>query len=83
MLGNMACKLRLKRSVGCSPHHTEAAYHKAHTLLQAGCAFSDFGTRRRRSFAVQDLVIQAIVSASRDVPGKGALLGTSNVSAIS
>jgi nicotinate phosphoribosyltransferase len=45
------------RLVECSP-------------TQAGCAFADFGTRRRRSFAVHNAVIEGL---------KDACIGTSNV----
>lgn len=51
-------------------------------LFQAGCAVTDFGTRRRRSYHAQDLVLRGLGSASRtsqkeNFPGK--LSGTSNV----
>ncbi|KDQ64394.1 hypothetical protein JAAARDRAFT_28022 [Jaapia argillacea MUCL 33604] len=55
------------------------AYKKGRILLEAGCTFSEFGTRRRRSFRTQDVVVQALIRAARDFPGKGALSGTSNV----
>lgn len=57
---------------------TEIAYNKAHALLEAGCVFSEFGTRRRRSFFIQDLVVETVIRASKDV-GRGMLSGTSNV----
>jgi nicotinate phosphoribosyltransferase len=57
----------------------EIAYAKAHALLEAGCVFSEFGTRRRRSFYIQDLVVQTITHASKDMPDKGMVSGTSNV----
>ncbi|KAK0545179.1 nicotinate phosphoribosyltransferase [Tilletia horrida] len=62
------------------------AAHKAHRLIAAGCVFSDFGTRRRRSFATHKAVIQGLIAGSAQAtqgpapagqPGK--LLGTSNV----
>ncbi|KAH9999212.1 nicotinate phosphoribosyltransferase [Russula compacta] len=55
------------------------AYEKGAKLLEAGCAFNDFGTRRRRSYHVQDILIGQLVRAEKDHPGKGILLGTSNV----
>ncbi|KAI9462158.1 nicotinate phosphoribosyltransferase [Russula earlei] len=55
------------------------AYEKGTTLLEAGCAFSEFGTRRRRSYHVHDLVVGQLVRAEQDRPGRGKLLGTSNV----
>jgi len=45
---------------------------KSEVLRRAGCRFADFGTRRRRSRAVQDLIVGHL----RDNPG---FLGTSNV----
>ncbi len=59
----------------------EAAYEKAKTYLEAGCVFSEFGTRRRRSYHIQDLVVQTLIRASNDFKGKGKLMGTSNVRA--
>ncbi|KAI1613691.1 nicotinate phosphoribosyltransferase [Exophiala viscosa] len=57
----------------------ENAYRKGVRLLSAGCLVSEFGTRRRRDFHAQDLVIRGLVRASKenDLPGK--LTGTSNV----
>lgn len=57
----------------------EAALNKGIALLTAGCAFSEFGTRRRRSYHAQDIVIQSLIEASQIVPEKGKLVGTSNV----
>jgi nicotinic acid phosphoribosyltransferase len=57
-----------------------SAYIKGRTLLEADCMFSDFGTRRRRSFHAQDIIVKALIQASKDVPhSKGGLSGTSNV----
>ena len=58
---------------------TESAYGKGRALLEAGCTFSEFGTRRRRSYHTQDLVVRALAQAFRDAPGKGRFSGTSNV----
>ncbi|KIK63229.1 hypothetical protein GYMLUDRAFT_41554 [Collybiopsis luxurians FD-317 M1] len=55
------------------------AYQKGKTLLEAGCVFSEFGTRRRRSFHTQDFLVRELIRASRDVPNSGKLTGTSNV----
>lgn len=60
----------------------EKAYEKGMALLEAGCVFSEFGTRRRRDYHTQALVFRGLVQASeqakkRDLPGK--LSGTSNV----
>jgi len=57
----------------------EKAYEKGRALLEAGCTFSEFGTRRRRSFHTQDIVVAALVRASKEIQGKGRLSGTSNV----
>jgi len=57
----------------------DIAYTKAQSLLEAGCAFSEFGTRRRRSYHTQDIVVQTLVRASHDMPDKGKFIGTSNV----
>jgi len=59
---------------------TELAYQKGCALLEAGCAFSDFGTRRRRSFEVQEMVVKALGRAAQDHPeSHGDFRGTSNV----
>ncbi|KAF5367175.1 hypothetical protein D9758_004045 [Tetrapyrgos nigripes] len=58
---------------------SEKALEKGRALLEAGCAFSEFGTRRRRSFHTQDTVVEALVKASKEVQGSGRLTGTSNV----
>jgi len=57
----------------------DLAYEKGRTLLQAGCIFSEFGTRRRRSFKTQDIVVESLVRACKDTESKGRLSGTSNV----
>ncbi len=60
----------------------EQAYEKAKTLLAAGCSFSEFGTRRRRSYRTQDLIMKAILRAQKDSPDAPAKVsGTSNVGA--
>ncbi|KAG6856299.1 hypothetical protein H0H87_005712 [Tephrocybe sp. NHM501043] len=56
-----------------------SAYDKGRTLLEAGCTFSEFGTRRRRSYLTQDLVVQGLAHAAHAVPDKGRFSGTSNV----
>jgi nicotinate phosphoribosyltransferase len=60
----------------------EKSYDKGTRLLEAGCVFSEFGTRRRRDYHTQALVFRGLVRASKDaekrgLPGK--LSGTSNV----
>lgn len=60
----------------------EAAYEKAKILLEQGCVFSEFGTRRRRSFYIQDLVVQTLLRTSKEIPSEGQFFGTSNVSTL-
>ncbi|KAG5295416.1 nicotinate phosphoribosyltransferase [Histoplasma ohiense] len=63
-------------------HQEEKAYRKGATLLEHGCIFSEFGTRRRRSYHTHSLVMKGLCRAAADgkVKGwKGAMSGTSNV----
>jgi len=60
----------------------EKAYEKGMRLLEAGCSVSEFGTRRRRDYHTQALVLRGLVKAKKEgektgLPGK--ILGTSNV----
>jgi nicotinate phosphoribosyltransferase len=55
----------------------ELAFDKAKAMLKAGCSVSEFGTRRRRSFRTQDLVVQAFDRAAKE--SAGLFNGTSNV----
>lgn len=58
------------------------AYNKGRKLLANGCEFSEFGTRRRRDYHAQDLVIQGLMrAAEEEMAGaqRGKLSGTSNV----
>lgn len=60
----------------------EQAYQKGVKLLEEGCIFSEFGTRRRRDYHTQDLVLQGLRRAQDDATKKGwkgKLTGTSNV----
>lgn len=61
----------------------EKAYEKGIKLLNNGCIFSEFGTRRRRSYHTQELVLRGLLRAQETYTqqgGKGgALSGTSNV----
>jgi nicotinate phosphoribosyltransferase len=63
-----------------STHVLELAYEKGAKLLEAGCVFSEFGTRRRRSYHVQDVVLDQLIRAEKNHPGRGKLSATSNVS---
>ena len=56
----------------------EAAYHKGRELRSSGIVFSEFGTRRRRDYKTQDLVMRGLTKAIEE-PGTGKLAGTSNV----
>ncbi|KAL4066783.1 Quinolinate phosphoribosyl transferase [Scleroderma yunnanense] len=79
----MACLselyFRIDRKDWTYHRQEEIAQQKAEALLQAGCTFSEFGTRRRRSYHTQDLVISSILKATAKLPGKGKVVGTSNV----
>jgi nicotinate phosphoribosyltransferase len=60
------------------------AKEKAEKLFEAGCVFSEFGTRRRRDYRTHDMVIQGILKAQEEARSngknwKGKLTGTSNV----
>lgn len=60
----------------------DKAFEKGLRLLEAGCTFSEFGTRRRRDYHTQALVFRGLVKSSKEAekrgwPGK--LTGTSNV----
>ncbi|THV02788.1 nicotinate phosphoribosyltransferase [Dendrothele bispora CBS 962.96] len=57
----------------------EKAYDKGLELFKAECTVSEFGTRRRRSFHTQDIVVSALVRASKESKGEERLAGTSNV----
>lgn len=55
------------------------AFNKCRKLLDIGCSFSEFGTRRRRSKETQKLVIQGLVNGARNREDESKLIGTSNV----
>jgi nicotinate phosphoribosyltransferase len=60
----------------------EKAYDKGMRLLKAGCVVSEFGTRRRRDYHTQALVIRGLIKAKKEgektgLPGT--ISGTSNV----
>ncbi len=52
---------------------------KARRMLEAGCVYSDFGTRRRASFKAQDTVIKAMKDFQECGSYPGRFIGTSNV----
>lgn len=55
------------------------SYEKARRLIEGGCTFSDFGTRRRASFRAQDTVVSAMATCGKEMKGPGRFVGTSNV----
>lgn len=55
------------------------SYDKARRLLEAGCTFSDFGTRRRASYRAQETAVAAMVDCDRSGKWPGRMSGTSNV----
>lgn len=57
-----------------------SSQEKARQLLEAGCVFSDFGTRRRASFRAQDTAVRAMAAYAASHPQlPGRMTGTSNV----
>ena len=57
----------------------EKSRNKGNRLIEAGCSFSDFGTRRRASFKAQDVVVRAMRDCNCEEIGPGRFTGTSNV----
>lgn len=60
----------------------EQAYDKGIRLMERGCVFSEFGTRRRRDYRTQDLVMRGLTRAASTASErgwKGKMGGTSNV----
>lgn len=60
----------------------EKAYSKGRSLLEGGCIFSEFGSRRRRDHHTHDLVLQGLRRAADEGAKsgwQGKLSGTSNV----
>lgn len=55
------------------------SYSKARRMIEAGCTFSDFGTRRRASYQAQDTAIRAMKDCQTAIHGPGRFMGTSNV----
>lgn len=55
----------------------EKSSRKAQRLIEAGCCFSDFGTRRRASFEAQETCVRAMKEC--EAKGSGRFVGTSNV----
>lgn len=60
----------------------EAAKQKTQKLLETGCVFSEFGSRRRRDLKTQDLIVRGIIAAREEAERcghTGKVAGTSNV----
>ena len=60
----------------------DRAFDKGMRLLEAGCVFSEFGTRRRRDYHTQALVFRGLTRAGKEAESRGfpgRLSGTSNV----
>ena len=55
------------------------SFEKGKKLTEGGCVFSDFGTRRRASFKMQDTAVRAMKDACKASGGPGRFTGTSNV----
>lgn len=57
---------------------------KGERLLEGGCVFSEFGSRRRRDYRTHEMVIEGLLQAQKEAETngkgwKGKLTGTSNV----
>lgn len=65
-----------ENKLDCEDYYRRSA-DKAHRLIEAGCSFSEFGTRRRASFEAQDTAVRAMKECK--AVGKGRFVGTSNV----
>ncbi|GAA5961176.1 hypothetical protein JCM21900_005889 [Sporobolomyces salmonicolor] len=63
----------------------ENAKEKGRQLFEAGCIVSEFGSRRRRTYLAQDIIMRGLVAADKEygsgsgIEGRGKLAGTSNV----
>lgn len=57
----------------------QRSYAKAQRLLETGCIYSDFGTRRRASFEAEDTVVRAMRDCYDSRQWEGKFVGTSNV----
>lgn len=73
-------------STDYSNEYYNMTYDKAKKMLNAGCTFAEFGTRRRYSFETQDIAVRACKNAYNDYLKKagkvlqaGRFSGTSNV----
>lgn len=57
----------------------QRSYTKGERMLEAGCAYSDFGTRRRFSLHAEDILVQAMKDCYMSREWRGRFWGTSNV----
>ncbi|QOU18889.1 hypothetical protein BRETT_004110 [Brettanomyces bruxellensis] len=57
----------------------EKAKGKSIRLCNNSCAFSEFGTRRRRSFETQKIMMEGLMAGAKESNKPGMFLGTSNV----
>jgi nicotinate phosphoribosyltransferase len=63
---------------------TEKAKDKAQQLLENGCIFSEFGSRRRRDLKTHEMIMQGLIAGAKEAESngkgwKGKFTGTSNV----
>lgn len=61
----------------------ENAQKKARALLEHGCTFSEFGTRRRRDFKTHELVMKTICDTNEEYKKECAVNGTNPMGAFS
>lgn len=59
--------------------YKDKTYDKGLKLSENGCLFSEFGTRRRRSYVIQKTVIEALIALPKEGACKSSYIGTSNV----
>lgn len=59
--------------------YKQKTYEKGLKLSKNGCLFTEFGTRRRRSCRIQQVVIEAFMELPKEGEYKSTYIGTSNV----
>lgn len=59
--------------------YKQKTYEKGLKLSKNGCVFTEFGTRRRRSYEIQQAVIEAFMELPKEGESKSTYIGTSNV----